>query len=440
MKKEKIKWSEMTKKQKILHIIDCVTKSIILLIIGACVVTGIVMNAKGREKVARADETYMETTEQEKVERAGENPMWATYANIQAYFQDFTIRTLQNKGDEKYFNISKVVDVINTPVGKRVINKKEDINQQNLMSIQITKEITSKRIAADIVHFYNSIYALTPGTFASIRIGQRYYEYNYDCIVMNVEGDNYYALSNDSILDMYKKCTQIEEMCIANRGEGATKISIPGNLVKVNQQPLNAYNYSFDTMQGNTSYKNLVGHLNNGVYATEAGYVYECFKEKYMYGICVNTATNNNLYITGNYIVYKANRTTRASNFMQAIGPNPYYIIRGYNQKPSETQFLYIEGEAGIEKGMLCLNQVEPSFKSLIYDEGYKKGYEDGYNRGYVEGASTATDFNPVGMMIEPIAQLFNIKIFGDFSIGNFFTAALFVTLALSFLKMFAGG
>ena len=43
-------------------------------------------------------------------------------------------------------------------------------------------------------------------------------------------------------------------------------------------------------------------------------------------------------------------------------------------------------------------------------------------------------------MIIKPVAQLFSIKMFGEFAIGDFFTVAMFVSVAIIFLKIFAGG
>lgn len=76
------------------------------------------------------------------------------------------------------------------------------------------------------------------------------------------------------------------------------------------------------------------------------------------------------------------------------------------------------------------------------YDRGYQNGYNDGYNQGYNVGYSAGSDttFNPVGMVINPVAQLLSTPLFGNFSIGSFFTVALFVSVALIFLRIFAGG
>ena len=418
MKKEKLKWSEMTKKQKVIHIIDCILKSVILLIIGACIVYGIAYNAKDRGKVAKADTSNL----------------WTSFDSIEGYFNNSTINAYWDNAYVKNFNISSETEEIETPRGKRIINKKNDVAYQNLIEIKTHSAIPSKRICADLVHFLNSIYTLTSNTYASVRIGDTYYEYKYDNLVMKVDGINFFALSEKSVLDLYSKCTQVEDMYIVNRSGEFARISIPTNLVSVKNQPVNVYNYSFKTMAGNESYQNFVGNFYNGVYATGAGYVYDSFKVSGQYGVCVDT-TNNNLYITGNYIVNLSDRSTIAKSFMEGIAPEPYYLARGYNTKPSESAYLYITG-GGPERGILSVNQVEPGFTPI----GYQEMYDKGYNAGYMDGSKNATGFNPVGMMIEPVAKLLDVKLFGEFSIGNFFTAALFVTLAMSFIKMFAGG
>lgn len=90
------------------------------------------------------------------------------------------------------------------------------------------------------------------------------------------------------------------------------------------------------------------------------------------------------------------------------------------------------------------------------YDKGFRYGYENAggitqeqldvaYNNGYVYGynvglSETNNSFNPIGMIITPVAEFFTVKLFGDFSIGSFFTVTLFVSVALIFLKIFAGG
>lgn len=418
MKKEKLKWSEMTKRQKVVHVIDYITKSIILLIIGICVVAGIVINAKGREKIVRADTTNI----------------WTTFTNLEQYYNNSTISAYWSNAYVKNFNISEEVEEIETPRGKRIINKKNDVGQQNILEIKSETTIPAKRICADIVHFLNSIYTLTSNTYASIKVGEIYYEYKYNSLVMTVDGTNFFGLSESSVVDMYRKCENIKEIYIANKSGEFGRLSIPTDLIKVNQQPINVYNYSFKQMAGNTSYKDFVGNFFNGVYVTTSGYVYDSFKVSERYGVCVDT-TKNNLYITGDYIVKLSDRATIAESFMKGIAPAPYYMVRGYNQKPQDSSYLHIIG-GGSERGMLCMNQVEPSFTS----KGYQEGYNEGYNDGYSQGAANSTGFNPIGMMIQPVAELLNVKLFGDFSIGNFFTAALFVMLALAFMKMFAGG
>lgn len=87
----------------------------------------------------------------------------------------------------------------------------------------------------------------------------------------------------------------------------------------------------------------------------------------------------------------------------------------------------------------------EVSYTSVFevwYDKGvevsYETGYNDGYNKGY--GEASKTTFNPIGMIITPVATFFNTPMFGEFSIGSFFVVALFVTVAIIFLKIFAGG
>ena len=78
------------------------------------------------------------------------------------------------------------------------------------------------------------------------------------------------------------------------------------------------------------------------------------------------------------------------------------------------------------------------NYPNLFFENGYNTGYNTGYDKGLYEGSSKS--FNPIGMIIRPVAQLFSIKMFGDFAIGDFLTVAMFVSVAIIFLKIFAGG
>lgn len=417
MKKEKKKWDEMTKKQKVMHIIDCIMKSVILLIIATCVIYGIVYNAQGRGKAAKANVEL------------GEN-----FASLEAYYNYSTINTYVDDIIESSFNISTEIQEVSTSRGERIINKKADMGNKYTMIIKRRNPIPAKRICADIVHFLNSIYSMTPNLICSIYNGQQYIEFKYEKLIMKEEGNTYYGLSEESILSLYENCTKIKEIYLLNRSGEFGRIAIPKGLVKVKNQQFNVYNYSLKTMAGSTGYKEFVGERFNGVYIVDAGYVYDCFKTGSRYGICVD-ATNSEIYMTGRNEVLWSDRTTKAQSFVEGILPSPYNKVYGYNVKQSQSSYLYVIPEKDTND-LLCLNGVHPQ----IGGGNYSEGYNDGYSIGYEEGKTQGTAFNPVGMMIEPVAELLDVKLFGDFSIGNFFTAALFVTLAISFMKMFAGG
>lgn len=78
--------------------------------------------------------------------------------------------------------------------------------------------------------------------------------------------------------------------------------------------------------------------------------------------------------------------------------------------------------------------QQTTDYMNSFFESGYNAGYEQGYIKG------TDQTFNPIGMIITPIATFFSTPIFGHFAIGDFFTVAMFVSVALIFLKIFAGG
>lgn len=76
------------------------------------------------------------------------------------------------------------------------------------------------------------------------------------------------------------------------------------------------------------------------------------------------------------------------------------------------------------------------------YDDGYDNGHTDGYQTGYNKGKldGTTVDLNPISIFLEPVSAFMNIKLFGFVSLGLVFNIVLFVSLALIFIKLFAGG
>lgn len=68
----------------------------------------------------------------------------------------------------------------------------------------------------------------------------------------------------------------------------------------------------------------------------------------------------------------------------------------------------------------------------------YDKGYQTGYNKGKLDG--TTVDLNPISIFLEPVSAFMNIKLFGFVSLGLVFNIVLFVSLAIIFIKLFAGG
>lgn len=64
---------------------------------------------------------------------------------------------------------------------------------------------------------------------------------------------------------------------------------------------------------------------------------------------------------------------------------------------------------------------------------------DDAYDNGYANGAASRV-INPISYILEPAEEFLSIKLFGSFSIGAMLGVGLFVTIALIFLKMFAGG
>lgn len=86
-----------------------------------------------------------------------------------------------------------------------------------------------------------------------------------------------------------------------------------------------------------------------------------------------------------------------------------------------------------------------------IYNTLYQQGLADGslvgsqnsYDQGYASGYNTAlTDkfTNPVNLILQPVSSFLETNLFGGVSIGGILSVAIFVGLALIFIKMFAGG
>lgn len=83
-------------------------------------------------------------------------------------------------------------------------------------------------------------------------------------------------------------------------------------------------------------------------------------------------------------------------------------------------------------------NHFSPDDLKAEYDKGHADGYRDGYNKGKADGSTV--DLNPISIFLEPVSAFMNIKLFGFVSLGLVFNIVLFVSLAIIFIKLFAGG
>lgn len=342
MKKEKVKWSEMTKKKKVLHIIDCIMKSIILCIVGICVVYAIVYNARGREKIARASVV-------------GGDIGISTPTNSNNVFEQFGKKYAINDYQQKN-RIREVVISLGNDLG---------LDSTRISAVKDTeKDIPSIKYYNKTAKSWDEVYYFT------CRYG-----------ILTEMNFNVY------LLDIW------------------------------------AY------------------HEERGVYDAECGFVFiPEFSDgfpPYEDNLVVTMYSEGDFSLAFNYkepIFDYENKSTGEILENITISNNPDFLLcralmRLQNSSLTSDKIYSSGYEEGYIKGT---------------DEGYtmgeQSGYQNGYNVGYEAGKSQATTFNPVGMMIEPVAKLLDVKLFGNFSIGNFFTAALFVTLAISFMKMFAGG
>lgn len=72
---------------------------------------------------------------------------------------------------------------------------------------------------------------------------------------------------------------------------------------------------------------------------------------------------------------------------------------------------------------------------STAYSDGFNAGYSSGYNVGLSEQF-----IHPISAILDPVHSFMSTNLFGSFSIGSAFTVALFVMVAIMFIKMFSGG
>lgn len=96
---------------------------------------------------------------------------------------------------------------------------------------------------------------------------------------------------------------------------------------------------------------------------------------------------------------------------------------------------------------------------STLFDSGFNTGYNEGYDVGYDKGLDNADDAafdrgyasgynaaqtdklsNPLSFFIDPVQQFLDMKLFGVISLGSILSIALFILVAVIFLKIFAGG
>lgn len=338
MKKEKLKWAEMTKKQKVIHIIDYIMKSLILIIIGVCVIYGIMYNAKDRGKVAKANTV------------TGGNIGISKPSNGNDVFEEVGKRYPINT----YDNTNNSLQVI-WSLGEQVKTESAKIKVvQNIETdVSPIKFYNEEAKSWDEVYYFDCYYG------REIIYTTQIWAYHEERGVYNTEcGFEYRPEYQTSLPDF-------EE-----------------NLI-VRIKPYNSFRLAFNYKEPIFNYEN-----------TETGEILE----------------NLNILDNPDFIICKA---------LMCLQNGSLTSDKIYSDA-------YTEGYiTGTDEG---------------YYEGENAGYQNGYNIGYAEGKSQATTFNPIGMMIEPVAKLLDVKLFGNFSIGNFFTAALFVTLAISFMKMFAGG
>lgn len=204
------------------------------------------------------------------------------------------------------------------------------------------------------------------------------------------------------------------------------------------------YSFDFDYLIG----KGVSFPLSVNSSITSSTYIYDFFSCCSL-NFVSSSAYRNSVYSSYYYgqNVYNLNDTTNAYN----AGYNAGYSAgdadgysRGFTTGKQEgLSEGYNNGyDVGLKAG-----------ETEGYGKGYDKGYEDGlndntsYDTGWASGhtagrneALTEGLTNPVVYILQPVSTFLDTKLFGVVSIGQMLSVALFVMIAVIFLKMFAGG
>ena len=161
--------------------------------------------------------------------------------------------------------------------------------------------------------------------------------------------------------------------------------------------------------------------------------------------------------IINDIVVFTFNLTTNLQAPFSLSTPSSFRIYA--NNGSPNAKIMLVKGSYTAE----TMPAYQPNLKYIFttgftngyrdgYDTGYDSGRNYGYNLGYISGYDTGYSYgrnsqiseglfkNPLDVFLQPISNFLNTDIFGSFSIGDGFTIAFFVMIALIFIKMFAGG
>lgn len=227
------------------------------------------------------------------------------------------------------------------------------------------------------------------------------------------------------------------------------------------QYNLNLFSYSFNnTLYGITAVTNNDGSITFNGTATSSGWFY--VGSQYLVGsFTIKFYGASGLFnVTISYVGTFNDNSLRefnySSNTLFGIQFNftQGQVFNNYTLRP-----MLVKGTYTAE----TMPAYQPNLKYIFttgftngyrdgYDTGYDSGRNYGYNLGYISGYDTGYSYgrnsqiseglfkNPLDVFLQPISNFLNTDIFGSFSIGDGFTIAFFVMIALIFIKMFAGG
>lgn len=118
---------------------------------------------------------------------------------------------------------------------------------------------------------------------------------------------------------------------------------------------------------------------------------------------------------------------------------NSNYEVQSFNIPTGNIRYFSMGQGIYTETASEPLKNVFNVFWNCFHSELMDVGYELGYQNGIRDGSPVEME-NPITYFIAPVSAFLATPLFGTFSIGAALSIVLFVSVALIFLKIFAGG